>query len=60
MARLSRWRPNATANSQPIAGLMPWKAPSPASASHGQDALTAAADPSAAAHSALGRTPASL
>src|ERR687891_1033941 len=32
--RLRRCRPRATANSQPMAGLMPWKAPSPTRASH--------------------------
>ena len=44
--RLGRCRPSATANSQPIAGLMPWKAPSPASTSHGDSAPTDAAQPS--------------
>ena len=34
--RLPRCRPSATANSQPMAGLRPWNAPSPASASQGQ------------------------
>ena len=32
--------PNATAKSQPIPGFMPWKAPSPSSASHGHASLT--------------------
>src|SRR5690554_7400468 len=33
--RLFRLSPSATANSQPMAGLRPWKAPSPASTSQG-------------------------
>src|SRR5688572_14519544 len=41
-ARLRRCSPSATANSQPIAGLMPWNAPSPASVSQGQSAACSA------------------
>src|SRR5258708_30373758 len=37
--RLLRCRPSATANSHPIAGLRPWKAPSPASTSQGHSAV---------------------
>src|SRR5690606_22519094 len=35
-ARLFLCSPSATANSQPVAGLMPWKAPSPPTTSQGQ------------------------
>ena len=33
--RLRSWSPSATANSQPMAGLMPWYAPSAASVIQG-------------------------
>jgi hypothetical protein len=40
-APLRRCSPSATANSQPIAGLTPWKNPSPASATQGHRLLIA-------------------
>jgi hypothetical protein len=40
-APLRRCSPSATANSQPMAGLTPWKNPSPASASQGHRLLIA-------------------
>src|SRR5262245_6056879 len=39
VAWLRRCKPRATANSQPIAGLRPWKAPNPARMSAGQASI---------------------
>ena len=52
---LPRCRPSATANSQPIAGFRPWKAPSPASAAQFQALLTPVAEAAAGAASAGAR-----